>query len=99
MFDLKSALHDLTKVPAERQKILGLVKGKLPPDQALVLVPALPEQDDTSDRTAFYRADLKLAPGKKFTLVGTPEGDEIKDPSRQRCRTWEKRTHVLTHSI
>jgi len=28
-----------------------------------------------------YRADLKLVTGKKFTLVGTPEGDEIKDPS------------------
>lgn len=25
--------------------------------------------------------DLSLVPGKKFTLVGTPEGDEIKDPS------------------
>ena len=25
--------------------------------------------------------DLNLVPGKKFTLVGTPEGDEIKDPS------------------
>jgi len=33
VFDLKAALHDLTKVPPERQKILGLVKGKLPPDQ------------------------------------------------------------------
>jgi hypothetical protein len=27
-------------------------------------------------------ADLRLATGKKFVLVGTPEGDEIKDPSR-----------------
>ncbi|KAG6851288.1 hypothetical protein H0H93_011724 [Arthromyces matolae] len=53
----------LTKVPSERQKILGLVKGKLPPDQ---------------DRIA----DLRLVPGKKFTVVGTPEGDEIKDPSQ-----------------
>ncbi|TEB36442.1 HAD-superfamily subfamily IIID h [Coprinellus micaceus] len=69
VFDLKTALHDLTKVPAERQKILGLVKGKLPPDQALVLVPAQPPTSS-------------LAPGKKFTLVGTPEGDEIKDPSQ-----------------
>lgn len=27
-------------------------------------------------------ADLKLVPGKKFTLIGTPQGNEIKDPSR-----------------
>jgi hypothetical protein len=33
VFDLKAALHNLTKVPPERQKILGLVKGRLPPDQ------------------------------------------------------------------
>lgn len=26
--------------------------------------------------------DLRLATGKKFTLIGTPEGDEIRDPSR-----------------
>ncbi|KAG6854719.1 hypothetical protein C0991_002432 [Blastosporella zonata] len=63
VFDLKAAIHNLTRVPPERQKILGLVKGKLPPDQ---------------DRIS----DLRLATGKKFTLVGTPEGDEIKDPSR-----------------
>ncbi|KAG1761675.1 HAD subfamily IIID h [Suillus occidentalis] len=52
----------LTKVPPERQKILGLVKGKLPPDQEKI-------------------ADLRIA-GKSFTLIGTPEGDEIKDPSK-----------------
>lgn len=34
VFDLKVALHALTKVPSDRQKILGLVKGKLPPDQS-----------------------------------------------------------------
>lgn len=33
VYDLKAALSDLTKVPPERQKILGLVKGKLPPDE------------------------------------------------------------------
>lgn len=63
VFDLKTALRDLTTVPIDRQKILGLVKGKLPPDQARV-------------------ADLKLVPGKKFTLLGTPEGDEFQDPSK-----------------
>ena len=32
VFDLKAALMSLTDVPPERQKILGLVKGKLPDD-------------------------------------------------------------------
>jgi len=61
VFDLKGALFELTNVPPERQKILGLVKGKLPPDDVRV-------------------EDLKLAPGKKFTLIGTPQGSEFKDP-------------------
>ncbi|KAG8812363.1 hypothetical protein FRC17_002059, partial [Serendipita sp. 399] len=34
VFDLKALLDKLTDVPPERQKIIGLVKGKLPPDQA-----------------------------------------------------------------
>lgn len=38
VYDLKAALHSLTEVPPERQKILGLVKGKLPPDQGRMLV-------------------------------------------------------------
>ncbi|KAF7986558.1 hypothetical protein HWV62_26296 [Athelia sp. TMB] len=71
VYDLKAALHSLTEVPPERQKILGLVKGKLPPDQARVLVRNIP-----------FVADLKLVPGKKFNLVGTPQGSEIKDPSQ-----------------
>lgn len=33
VYDLKAALLSLTNVPPERQKILGLVKGSLPPDQ------------------------------------------------------------------
>jgi ubiquitin-like domain-containing CTD phosphatase 1 len=32
IFDLKAALFSMTDVPPERQKILGLVKGKLPPE-------------------------------------------------------------------
>ncbi|KAJ7681773.1 hypothetical protein B0H17DRAFT_1205584 [Mycena rosella] len=64
VFDFRATLHKLTKVPPERQKILGLTKGnKLPPDQGRI-------------------ADLRLVTGKKFTLIGTPEGDEIKDPSQ-----------------
>lgn len=42
MFDLKVALRDLTTVPEERQKILGLVKGKLPPDQERMSVSTIP---------------------------------------------------------
>ena len=41
MFDLKVALRELTTVPEERQKILGLVKGKLPPDQERMYVSRL----------------------------------------------------------
>ncbi|TFK76360.1 HAD subfamily IIID h [Pluteus cervinus] len=62
VFDLKNVIHNLTRVPPERQKILGLVKGKLPPEQERI-------------------GDLRIG-GKKFTLIGTPEGDEIKDPSQ-----------------
>ncbi|EKM55328.1 uncharacterized protein PHACADRAFT_255874 [Phanerochaete carnosa HHB-10118-sp] len=62
VFDLKATLYSLTNVPPERQKILGLAKGKLPPDEVLI-------------------HNLGLVPGKKFSLIGTPEGDEIKDPS------------------
>ncbi|KAI0780617.1 HAD subfamily IIID h [Trametes elegans] len=62
VYDLKAALMSLTNVPPERQKILGLVKGKLPSDAERI-------------------GDLKLLTGKKFTLVGTPEGNEIKDPN------------------
>lgn len=36
VFDLKALLQSLTDVPPERQKILGLVKGKLPPEQERV---------------------------------------------------------------
>lgn len=33
VFDLKTSLQEQTNVPPERQKILGLVKGKLPDDE------------------------------------------------------------------
>ncbi|KAG8887594.1 hypothetical protein FRB98_009322 [Tulasnella sp. 332] len=62
VFDLKEKLQALTSVPFERQKILGLVKGKLPADDVTIL-------------------DLKLPPTKKFQLIGTPEGQELKELS------------------
>ncbi|EIM89778.1 HAD subfamily IIID h, partial [Stereum hirsutum FP-91666 SS1] len=61
LFDLKAALYSLTNVPPERQKIVGLVKGKLPPEEECM---------------------YKLGASSKFTLIGTPEGAEIKDPSQ-----------------
>ncbi|KAF9482815.1 HAD-superfamily subfamily IIID h [Pholiota conissans] len=67
LYDFKAALRTVTKVPNDRQKILGLVKGKLP-------------SDDT--RINLCRSDLRLVTGKKFILIGTPEGEEIKDPSQ-----------------
>lgn len=30
-----------------------------------------------------FSSELKLVAGKKFSLIGTPQGDEIKDPSRK----------------
>jgi len=45
VFDLKVALRESTTVPEERQKILGLVKGKLPPDQVRMYVPYLSSLD------------------------------------------------------
>ncbi|KAL1709633.1 HAD-like domain-containing protein [Schizophyllum commune] len=62
VIDLQYALQKLTRVPPARQKLLGLVKGKLPP------------------RDAFIK-DLKLA--KKFTLVGTVEGEELAAPPEE----------------
>ncbi|KAJ7217131.1 HAD subfamily IIID h [Mycena pura] len=61
VFDFKAALHGLTKVPPQRQKILGLTKGNKP----------LADQERI--------ADLRFTASKKFTLIGTPEGDEIKE--------------------
>ncbi|KAI0273463.1 HAD IIID h [Gloeopeniophorella convolvens] len=63
VFDLKAVLFSMTNVPPDRQKVLGLVKGKLPPEDERI-------------------GDLKLIGGKKFTLVGTPQGHEIKDPNQ-----------------
>ncbi|TRM59287.1 HAD-like domain-containing protein [Schizophyllum amplum] len=64
VIDLQYALQKLTRVPPARQKILGLVKGKLPA------------------RDAFIK-DLKLVKDKKFTLVGTVEGEELRAPQEE----------------
>ncbi|GAA5984063.1 hypothetical protein JCM11641_005585 [Rhodosporidiobolus odoratus] len=68
--DLKQLLWSLTTVPPERQKIVGLVRGKLPGDEEEVVKLGL---GDTS---------LKK---KEFMMIGTPEGEESKavGPSAQ----------------
>ena len=43
VYDLKAALMSLTNVPPERQKILGLVKGKLPTDDERMYVCSPPD--------------------------------------------------------
>jgi hypothetical protein len=67
----KTMIYSLTAVPAERQKLIGLTKGKLP---------------TTSDADRFgtlgipYRPDGRAI---KFTMVGTPEKDTFIDPTEQ----------------
>ncbi|KAL5529487.1 hypothetical protein ACEPAG_5472 [Sanghuangporus baumii] len=63
VYDLKSLIFSMTNVPPDRQKILGLVKGRLPPEEETI-------------------SALKLTSGKKFSLVGTVLGDELKHPSQ-----------------
>jgi len=60
VLDLKDKLYSMTDVPLDRQKIIGLVKGKLPSDECTI-------------------HGLKLVSGRKFTLVGTPVGQELKE--------------------
>ena len=57
----------MTSVPPERQKLIGLTKGKLPP---------------SSDSERFGNAGIPHKPGViKFTMIGTPEKDTFKDPT------------------
>ncbi|GAA5913996.1 hypothetical protein JCM6882_002593 [Rhodosporidiobolus microsporus] len=69
--DLKQLLWSLTSVPPDRQKIVGLTKGKLPNDEEAVVKLGLGDTGST-----------KL---KQFMMVGTPEGEEHKaiGPSAQ----------------
>ncbi|GAA5857203.1 hypothetical protein JCM8547_009368 [Rhodosporidiobolus lusitaniae] len=58
--DLKQLLWSLTSVPPERQKLVGLVKGKLPGDEEEVVKLGLGDGKKT----------------KEFMMIGTPEGEE-----------------------
>jgi len=72
--DLKAVLFSLTDVPTGRQKLLGLVKGALPSDQATLGSLAIPassikDKNGEGDRTVH------------FMLLGTPMEATFKDPS------------------
>ncbi|KAK4054948.1 hypothetical protein OIV83_000872 [Microbotryomycetes sp. JL201] len=62
--DVKASLWSLTGVAPDRQKLIGLVKGKLPGDE--VEVKSLGLSPD--------------GPARKFMMVGTPEGEELGPP-------------------
>jgi ubiquitin-like domain-containing CTD phosphatase 1 len=81
VFDLKDVLFKATKVPPERQKILGLSKGKLPADETRLYVHLHSRTWAHSPSPAISRDAMNLVDGRKFILVGTPQGDEFKDPS------------------
>ncbi|PCH37716.1 hypothetical protein WOLCODRAFT_22801 [Wolfiporia cocos MD-104 SS10] len=61
--DLRIVLYELTRVPPERQKILGLFKhSKEPREEERI-------------------GNLQLVKGRRSALLGTPHGQEIKDPT------------------
>ncbi|SCV68280.1 BQ2448_401 [Microbotryum intermedium] len=62
--DLKVTIWTMTSVPSERQKIVGLVKGKLPSDEVEV----------KSCLTITPNGKPR-----EFMMIGTPEGEEHKE--------------------
>ncbi|CDU24885.1 uncharacterized protein SPSC_04718 [Sporisorium scitamineum] len=87
--DLKAILYSMTDVPPESQKLLGLVKGKQPGDDAqLGTIPYAPAalrarpvpakaEGVTTDTAA--DADQACKMTVQFTLLGTPEASRFKD--------------------
>ena len=63
--DLKAAITDETQVPAKRQKLIGLVKGALPPDESKLAELVGPRGEK---------------PPTKFLLMGTPDDKLFIDP-------------------
>mmetsp|Transcript_2142 Transcript_2142/g.6536 ORF Transcript_2142/g.6536 Transcript_2142/m.6536 type:complete len:367 (+) Transcript_2142:102-1202(+) len=63
--DLKAAIQDETAVPAKRQKLIGLVKGQLPPD----------------DRPLAGLVGPRGGVPEKFVLMGTPDHLLFVDPA------------------
>ncbi|BGP36786.1 hypothetical protein JCM10449v2_000688 [Rhodotorula kratochvilovae] len=62
--DLKQLLWSVTGVPPDRQKLVGLVKGKLPGDEQEVVKLGL--------------GPAATGKVKEFMMIGTPEGEEAK---------------------
>ncbi|KAK0549093.1 hypothetical protein OC846_004204 [Tilletia horrida] len=74
--DLKAVLFSLTDVPPDRQKLFGLVKGSLPPDQALLGSISFP--------LASIKNKKKNEQGDQVVqimLLGTPLEATFKDPA------------------
>lgn len=68
-------LFDMTDIPPERQKILGLVKGRLSSDDTLLGALQYP--------LTSLRASPNPTTGEKrvtITLIGTPLDQTFKDP-------------------
>lgn len=80
---LQAIIYSLTSVPAERQKIIGLVKGKIPGDEScLYVLPSSPLIPFTSPFRPARSKDLAIpARRHKFTLIGTPQEKTFVDPS------------------
>lgn len=72
--DLKAVLFSLTDVPPQRQKLMGLAKGKLPPDDISIGDIAFPT---TSLKALNENGEKKVL----IMLIGTPEADTFKDPT------------------
>ncbi|KDN45936.1 HAD-superfamily subfamily IIID h protein [Tilletiaria anomala UBC 951] len=70
--DLKAILFSLTDVPAERQKLIGLTKGKLPSDDTLIGQLAFPPSS-VKGKTAEGLKEVSMI------LVGTPKALTFKD--------------------
>lgn len=83
--DLKGVLFSLTEVPPARQKIVGLVKGKLPGDEAEVVSLGLvqpgggPKQFMMVSRRACRARARSGAHALLALQIGTPEGEEHKE--------------------
>lgn len=84
--DLKAMLWSLTSVPVDRQKIVGLVKGKLPGDEAEVVSLGLLQGGGAPKPFMMVSlvcsgggARRSLSSPLSLVQIGTPEGEEHKE--------------------
>lgn len=79
--DLKAILFSMTDVPPERQKILGLAKGKLPIDSTSlgeIVYPPASLRDSPHPATGEKRITINL--------IGTPLDQTFKDPELEQSK-------------